>query len=250
MDGDLAEVCGIHAGDGYLRNDGKRRELDISGNLEEKEYYDFHVVPLFEKVFGISVKPKAFPSRATYGFVTRDKSAIELVHFIGFPYGKKTLTVSVPPAILASKNLELHYRFLRGVFDTDGCLDFNKKTLASGKYSVFKTTRHYYPTIALSTVSKNLFEGLCQLFCNTDFYYHTKQYLPKNPNYHKQYSLCFSGGINLEMWLKNIGIKNTSKFSRYLIWKKFGFCPRKTTFEQRKQILNKELDPHSFYKDP
>ena len=51
MTPDLAEVCGIHAGDGYLRNDGKRRELDIGGGFEEKEYYGNHVAPLFEKVF-------------------------------------------------------------------------------------------------------------------------------------------------------------------------------------------------------
>ena len=49
---DIAEICGIHAGDGYLRNEGYQRELDISGNIDEKEYYDSHVVPLFERVFG------------------------------------------------------------------------------------------------------------------------------------------------------------------------------------------------------
>lgn len=46
---ELAEICGIHVGDGYLRNDGRRREFDISGSIEEKEYYDWHVIPLFKK---------------------------------------------------------------------------------------------------------------------------------------------------------------------------------------------------------
>ena len=35
---ELAEICGIHAGDGYLRSNEHRIELDISGNVEEKEY--------------------------------------------------------------------------------------------------------------------------------------------------------------------------------------------------------------------
>ena len=33
---ELAEICGIHAGDGYLRGKDHRKELDISGNIEEK----------------------------------------------------------------------------------------------------------------------------------------------------------------------------------------------------------------------
>ncbi|MDP2906846.1 MAG: hypothetical protein Q8O03_02800 [Nanoarchaeota archaeon] len=48
LNSETAEICGIHAGDGYLRNDGRRRELDISGNVEEQTYYDNHVIPLFE----------------------------------------------------------------------------------------------------------------------------------------------------------------------------------------------------------
>ena len=65
MTPELAEICGIHAGDGYLR---KRQilktELDISGGVDEKEYYDNHVIPLFKKVFKINLKGKFF-SRGT-----------------------------------------------------------------------------------------------------------------------------------------------------------------------------------------
>ena len=55
---ELAEICGIHAGDGYLRNRGNKIELDITGNLEEKEYYDEHVIPLFNKFFGLNLIAK------------------------------------------------------------------------------------------------------------------------------------------------------------------------------------------------
>ena len=126
MTPELAEICGIHAGDGYLRNDGKRRELDISGSMDEQEYYNCHVVPLFEKAFNIKIVPRFFPCRGTYGFVIRDKSVIEFMHSLGFPYGKKTLTVSVPETILQSRNLDIIYSFIRGVFDTDGCFHFRK----------------------------------------------------------------------------------------------------------------------------
>ena len=55
---DLAEVCGIHAGDGYMRLRGNNKgEVDISGHLEEKDYYDEYVIPLFneEEETGIEI---------------------------------------------------------------------------------------------------------------------------------------------------------------------------------------------------
>jgi hypothetical protein len=58
---ELAEICGIHAGDGYLRGKDYRKELDISGNIEEKDYYDFHVKKIFKKAFNIDVQCRLFP---------------------------------------------------------------------------------------------------------------------------------------------------------------------------------------------
>ena len=73
----IAEICGIHAGDGYLRNDGRRVEWDISGNIEEKNYYDKEVIPLFNKIFDLNIKGRFFKGRNTYGFVIRNKKIIE-----------------------------------------------------------------------------------------------------------------------------------------------------------------------------
>ena len=75
---DFAEICGVHAGDGYLRNDGKRIELDLSGNIEEKEHYDEYMIPLFSNYFKLHIKGKFFKSRNTYGFVIRDRGMYKL----------------------------------------------------------------------------------------------------------------------------------------------------------------------------
>lgn len=245
----LAEACGIHAGDGYLRNDGRRRELDISGNIEEKEYYNNHIIPLFEKLFNIKIIPKFFPSRNTYGFVIRDLQIIEFFHSLGFPYGKKSTIVQIPSFILQNENKLFHTKFIRGLFDTDGCLYFSRRK--KGKYKAFKKTYNYYPVISFSSVSKNLIKETIQLLELLHFQkinYCT--YNSKNPNENISNKIYIYGENKLNRFIKIIGIKNVVKLSRYQIWKKFGFCPPNITLKQRKNILNGKIDPYIINKGP
>ena len=138
---ELAEIAGIHAGDGYLRYEGKRKELDISGGYEEKGYYDNHVIPLFNNVFDLTIRGKFFPSRGTYGFVVRDKNVLKIFEKLFFPSGSKSVSVKVPSIIL-SGDFSIITSFLRGFFDTDGCLTFRNRH-GAGSYSEFKKTYHY-----------------------------------------------------------------------------------------------------------
>jgi len=239
---EIAEVCGIHAGDGYLRNDGKRVELDLSGNVEEKDYYNNHVIPLFNKTFNLNLIGRFFPSRNTYGFVIRDKKIIEFFHSLGFPYGSKSLNVKIPMLILKSKNKEICASFLRGLFDTDGCLTFIKRT--SGKYGNFKKTHHYYPRLLLITVSLELHKQSMMLLNHLGFEsFSTWKYIPKISTENLKYSICLNGTNNLISWFDAVGSKNPVKFSRYLLWKKMGFCPTNSTFLERIEILKNKKDP-------
>ena len=241
---ELAEICGIHAGDGYLRNDGKRKELDISGNYEEKEYYDFHVIPLFNKFFKVQTKGKYFPHRNTYGFVIRNPNIIKFMHKLGFPYGNKSLNLKLPSFILENQSFKL--RFLRGYFDTDGHLGFAKKYGQS--YAKFKRTRHCYPRLMFSTVSKPLANNLKKIFNELNFNYVHFHYMPKKSTENLRYRFDINGVSNLKKWIHSIGIKNPTKYSRFLIWKKHGFCPTNITYPQRLNILKGLLDPNTLYK--
>lgn len=239
---ELAEICGVHAGDGYLRGNGKW-ELDISGDVEEKDYYDFHLIPLLKKVFKIKIIGRYFPHRNTYGFVIRDRRVIETIHQVGFPYGAKSLTVKIPELILKDK--ELLISFLRGYFDTDGSLYFKRRK--SGSYSIFKKTRHYYPTLSFTTISKPLVEDLKKALKKLGFSFVYYSYKSKNPKEHLQHNLYLYGNKKLYKWMKLIGIKNPTKDSRFQIWQKYGFCPVKTTYPQRLKTLEGTIDPNIFY---
>jgi len=241
----LAEVCGIHAGDGYLRNDGKRRELTIEGSFEEKEYYDKHVVPLFSRVFNIDIKNcKYHPLRGTYGFSIRDIKVIKFMHSLGFPYGKKSLIVRAPCFVF--ENTKLVVPFLRGYFDTDGCLAFSNKPCIG--YSEFKRVKHYYPSILFSTVSFPLFLDVNLMLKYTHFKFFNCIYKSKKETESLRYRTVLSGVNEMLTFLNIIGISNPVKSSRYLVWKKYGFCPTKTRYTQRLKMIEGSLNPEEFYK--
>jgi len=247
MTPDLAEICGIHAGDGYLRSRNNTNfELDISGNIDEKEYYDNHVATLFERVFKIKVKPRFFPYRNTYGILICKKQICEFIHSLGFPYGKKTLTVGVPKPILESKDMDVIYGFIRGVFDTDGTISFKKR--GGSGYKDYLKKRHTYPTIKLAVCSKNLRDGVGKLLMQTGFqfaFFHQEKRRSDN----EAFGLALDGDQNAILWVYNIGFKNPVKANRFLIWKKYGFNPPLLTLEQQKEILSGKINPHDYYEE-
>lgn len=246
MTPDLAEICGIHAGDGYLRRRGKSFELDISGSVDEKEYYDCYVVPLFERTFGTKIKPRFFQPRNTYGFRICKREICECLHSFGFPYGKKTLTVEVPKPILESKNLDILYGFIRGVFDTDGTISFRKR--GGSGYSEIHKKRHTYSYLKLAVCSKNLRNQVGLLLSRTGFQFAFSHAKGKS-NENDSFILTLEGDQNLLLWMHNIGFKNPVKANRFLIWKKYGFNPPLVTFEQQKEILLGKINPHDFYEE-
>jgi len=234
----LAEICGIHAGDGYLRNDGEHVELDISGHInEDRLYYDEHVAPLFGNVFGIKLSPREFPARRTYGFVSGKRMIVKYFHeFLGFPYGAKTYTVMAPQVIIQSRDREVYAGFLRGLFDTDGCLNF-RRTYGTYKNVTFKRTHHTYPRIMFSTVSKSLAIDVIKMLDFLGIKYRSYVVAPSKENEATKFRIQACGKKTLEKWMEKIGFKNPNQITRYEVWKKLGFCPPNTTLDERIQML-------------
>ena len=241
----LAEICGIHVGDGYLRNDGRRREWDISGSIEEKEYYDKHMIPLFNDVFELSIKGRFFPHRNTYGFVIRDKNTIEFAHqVLGFPYGDKSTIISVPQFILKDNILVIN--FLRGYFDTDGHFSCVKKY--GNTYREFKRKFHYYPRLVFSTVSSQLSYNLGIIFKTLQMNYYFHNHQPPKKTESLKYIYEIKGPDRANRFMHLVQPKNTTKTTRYAIWHKFGFCPTNISFQQRLDILSGKVNPYKFYR--
>jgi len=233
---ELAEICGIHVGDGYLRDGGKRIELDISGHIgEDRNYYDTHVAPLFYNVFEIQPTLREFPARGTYGFVIRERKIVKYFHnFLIFPFGKKARIVRVPQIVMRTRDKETYGSFLRGLFDTDGCLTFQRRY---GAYVPFKKYHNVYPRIILSTVSGGLAPDLGKVLEFLGIHYWIQTYESSNKKWARVFKIWMCGEKTLEKWMGEIGFKNPVQFTRYDIWKKLGFCPPNTTLDERVQML-------------
>ncbi len=238
----LSEIAGIHAGDGHLRKNGE--ELEISGSFEEKEYYDACVIPLFNSVFDLKLKGRYFLTKGTYGFRVSNLKIKQTLLELGFPLGKKSDIVRIPEQILSSRDKTLQVAFLRGLCDTDGSISFDKKMKNS---NFFKKYRHFYPRVCFSTTSEILARQVYSLLKELGFYscFFTKA--ARKPTQNISYDICLNGKDALLLWMSSIKPSNQVKFSRYSVWQRYGFCPPKTTYEQRQKILKGELNPNSLY---
>ncbi|MEK6895432.1 MAG: LAGLIDADG family homing endonuclease [Nanoarchaeota archaeon] len=233
--GDLAELIGIHIGDGCMSKNERYCEYYLGGDItEEKEYHNKWVGPLFNRlvalpILGKKVTYKEHPKVGVYGFYIFDKRIFDYFIGLGINYGSK-INISIPAEI--KENKKLLSRFLRGLFDTDGSIYFDKNRSA-------KSPRNDRPIIKLGTVSselaKEVYNGLIFLG------YHPRMKRPykgkkdKNP----VYTILIYRIGDIKRFIKDIGFKNPKHYTKWEIYKKMSFCVPRTTLQERKRLLEK-----------
>ena len=146
---ELAEEIGMQFGDGFLS--AKKYDYRLKGNPKnEKEYYSEVIKPLFKELYNINVNLKEF--KRSFGFEVYSKALWEFkVKVMGIKPGKKDGIRF--PEILKISNKKILGAFLRGLFDTDGCVSFKSK------YGY----KNYYPTIEISLTSKDLIKDVAEI---------------------------------------------------------------------------------------
>lgn len=241
-----AELVGLSFGDGGLtfRNGTSKMRFQLRGHLiEDKEHYDDYIIPLFNKeimslIFGRKVGIVFNKNKGFYGLSVESVKIEKELNYLGIPSGVKN-ELFIPTWI--KDNKEYIIRFLRGFFDTDGCISCQRN------YSIKNNKFHTQVRIYLSCTSENLMKEICEILRLSNFkciFRIIKRPLP----WKICYALRLSGGIQVEKWFKIVGSKNPKHITKYLIWKKFGFCPPYTTLNERKEILKNEVSPYSYYK--
>ena len=198
---EIAEFLGALSGDGFIGNYGERKQqfmIQLTGHKEEKDYFKFLEKILSEKFENLN-----------FGYREKNKTlrltiySKDLFHFLknnwGFPVDKKGNKIVIPRVIRKSENLTRS--FIRGLFDTDGCLFFDKR----------KRYKRPYPRLQLEIASQKLFKEVAD-YLSEYFRICTK----KRTRYGKYiiYSLEIYGHEQLKKWLEIIGFSNNKHIKK------------------------------------
>ncbi|MBS3167863.1 hypothetical protein J4216_01940 [Candidatus Woesearchaeota archaeon] len=238
---ELSYFSGIHWGDGHLGNPKKYYySLEYAGHLiDESIFYRIFFVKLFKKLFNKNLRIYEI-YRDSGDFLKLSTQSKGIFTFLStslnFPVGPKVNHL-ISSIILEPRFLN---DFIRGLADSDFCLTFKER----------KNTYHSYPVISFNSSSFSLVSQINEKLLELNFKTSTLFNFPKK-RYEKTHisnQLEISGEYMLEKWMKTISFNSRKHLTKYLVWKKFGFCPTHTNLPQRELILKGDLDPYSFYK--
>jgi len=151
---DIAELYGMHAGDGTLYRTNTGVVWELRGNLDEREFYDTVVIPLLART-GVQtmVRWRAGGPHGCIGVRCCNREFHKLLVDGGFPIGKKTHSVCIPQSV-QNGNAEFRSAFLRGLFSTDGTIYLAR---------INGQSEATYPIIEFCSVSISLRDGVVEL---------------------------------------------------------------------------------------
>lgn len=228
------ELIGMYVGDGCISLNDRYSEYALLGDIrEEIEYYKSHVIPLFNRtimmpILNKKVTGKPYSCMGVFGFHVFNPKIVNFFINLGFKPGPKT-NIKLPEVITKAKP-NLKKAFLRGLFDTDGSIYFERN------YSA-KSIIHKRPKIKIGTTSIFLKEQLKEMCSNFGIKVMDKKPYKGRNDKNIMYELVIYRKSDIDKWIKDVGFNNSKHKTKIMVWKKLGFCPPKTTISERKEIL-------------
>ena len=204
---DLCEFIGVLIGDGFIGTYGERRQVNmiqiVGHPRDDKDYLENYITPLMKKLFG--KKPSAaVRQRALYITLYSKETLNFLAKKFSIPIGKKSYTIRIPESIMSNDTLAK--ATLRGIFDTDGTLFFDKR----------KIYKKPYPRISITTVSKDLSQQIAELFERFNFKFYVRTDNRKVRKGKPVYYLEIYGHEQINRWFNEIGSSNQKHLKKLL----------------------------------
>ncbi len=203
----IAELVGVIIGDGHIYRKNRKYQIGVTGNpITDREYFEKLKILIF-KEWKKEVKIKiggrglriVFDSKEICSFLIND---LKMFHGRG-----KCEKTEIPEIIYNDPILVKHT--IRGIADTDGSVFVSKKP------GIEK-----YPSIEITTTSKNLASQISQTFISKGFKVSKRNHQSKKLNSLRAYKISLYGNKNLLMWMKEISFSNPYKRNRALSYLK------------------------------
>ncbi len=126
----LAEIIGIHLGDGELHNPW---QVVISCNAQKDRLYADHILMLYRELFGLEGKIYKRKDENTLKIIFYSSKMVDYFLDHGLYRGRKQeLATPIPVWVLS--NPAWKRACVRGLFDTDGCLYIHRHTVSGKRY--------------------------------------------------------------------------------------------------------------------
>ena len=187
MSPELAEEIGTHLGDGCLSLN--RNYFSVKTNKKEEDYMVNFLFPLYKKLYNLDLKLMRLPS--VIGFEVYSRALFDFKNkVLKIPYGNKVEKIEVPNVITESKNKKVYRAFIRGLFDTDGCVNIIK-------------SKKNYPVITFTIKSEKLILQTKEMLIKLGF-------IP----YAGKWRIDVNGNFMLNKWLKEIGSNNPKNLAK------------------------------------
>lgn len=187
---ELCEFIGVVIGDGFTNKYGTLYQMQIAGDKElDKEYYINNLDKICVKLFNIS--PKITINDNGIRLNIYSKRLFEmLTKRFGIPAGVKSYTVKIPDEIISSEK-KMIKSVLRGMFNTDGGVGFDKR----------KTYKNPYIRVNYTSASPVLISQLHDILAGFSIPHsiHTKG---------NTEMIQINGEKNVKLFLSEIGFSN------------------------------------------
>lgn len=193
---ELAEFIGILAGDGHVSFTKRRYQIRITGSADEKEYLKEHVSPLLRNLFNLDCLLLKRKGKKAYALSVSSKGLVTFLRGIG--YFKHTVCIQIPPWL--EEDTGLMRSFLRGIFDTDGCIFCSQKPGVP-----------HYPTIELTTICQELAQKIAASLKDQGFRVGSVRGYKYRHSNNLSFKVSLYGKENLRKWNATIGFSNLAK---------------------------------------
>ncbi|PIZ52276.1 hypothetical protein COY27_00745 [Candidatus Woesearchaeota archaeon CG_4_10_14_0_2_um_filter_33_13] len=200
----LAEEIGLHLGDGSMNYYKNKGLYQLRGHInDDKEHYQTRIKLIYEELFNLKINLREMPSSGVYGFQVWNTTLVDYKNkVLSLPLGKK-LNFMVPKDIERNKSLSEH--FLRGYFDTEGCLYLERKN------------NKLYPRVEFSTISEQFFAQLKRILTNLNFRFCSSTENRAKNGWENLYRLRINGITMTNRWFNEIRPKNPKHINKFNI---------------------------------